>query len=310
MSLSVNEISTNLAIFLGGYYINDFIDRGRIKKVYAQVDSPFRMTPDDLLHLSFRNNQGKMVPFSSIAHVQWVQGAAMLERYNGISSVEIQGVGVPGVTTGEAMAIMEEEVAKLGEGFGLSWTGMSYEEVQAGNQTSIVLAISILVVFLALAALYESWTIPFSVILIVPIGVLGAVLGTFILGLSNDIYFQVGLLATMGLSAKNAIMVVEFAKEIMEKEGKSYRAAAAEAARLRIRPILMTSLAFGLGVIPLLLSSGAGAASQLAVGGAVFFGTVTATALGIFFIPTFFAVVAIAVGLLFKKISVRELLKD
>ncbi len=251
-----------------------------------------------------------MVPFSSIAHVQWVQGAAMLERYNGISSVEIQGVGVPGVTTGEAMAIMEEEVAKLGEGFGLSWTGMSYEEVQAGNQTSIVLAISILVVFLALAALYESWTIPFSVILIVPIGVLGAVLGTFILGLSNDIYFQVGLLATMGLSAKNAIMVVEFAKEIMEKEGKSYRAAAAEAARLRIRPILMTSLAFGLGVIPLLLSSGAGAASQLAVGGAVFFGTVTATALGIFFIPTFFAVVAIAVGLLFKKISVRELLKD
>lgn len=310
LGLSVNEISTNLAIFLGGYYINDFIDRGRIKKVYAQVDSPFRMTPDDLLHLSFRNNQGKMVPFSSIAHVQWVQGAAMLERYNGISSVEIQGVGVPGVTTGEAMAIMEEEVAKLGEGFGLSWTGMSYEEVQAGNQTSIVLAISILVVFLALAALYESWTIPFSVILIVPIGVLGAVLGTFILGLSNDIYFQVGLLATMGLSAKNAIMVVEFAKEIMEKEGKSYRAAAAEAARLRIRPILMTSLAFGLGVIPLLLSSGAGAASQLAVGGAVFFGTVTATALGIFFIPTFFAVVAIAVGLLFKKISVREMLKD
>lgn len=310
LGLSVSEISNNIAIMLGGMYVNDFIDRGRIKKVYVQGDSPFRMTPDDLLNISFRNNQGKMVPFSSIAHVQWTQGSAMLERYNGISSVEIQGVGAPGVTTGEAMAIMEEEVAKLGQGFGISWTGMSYEEVQAGNQTTIVLGISALIVFLALAALYESWAIPFSVILMIPIGVLGAVLGTFILGLSNDIYFQVGLLATMGLSAKNAIMVVEFAKELMEKEGKTYRAAAAEAARIRLRPILMTSLAFGLGVIPLLLSSGAGAASQLAVGGAVFFGTVTATALGIFFIPTFFAVVAIAVGIMFKKISVRDLFKD
>lgn len=310
LGLSVSEISNNLAIMLGGMYVNDFLDRGRIKKVYVQGDSPFRMTPDDLLNLSFRNNQGKMVPFSSIAHVEWTQGPAMLERYNGISSVEIQGVSAPGVTSGEAMKIMEEEVAKLGQGFGLSWTGMSYEEEQAGNQTTIVLAISALIVFLALAALYESWTIPFSVILMIPIGVLGAVLGTFILDLSNDIYFQVGLLATMGLSAKNAIMVVEFAKDLMEKEGKSYRAAAAEAARLRLRPILMTSLAFGLGVIPLLLASGAGAASQLAVGGAVFFGTVTATSLGIFFIPTFFAVVAIAVGLFFKKISVRELFRD
>lgn len=310
LGLSVSDISNNIAVMLGGMYVNDFIDRGRIKKVYVQGDSPFRMTPDDLLNLSFRNNQGKMVPFSSIAHVEWTQGSAMLERYNGISSVEIQGAGAPGVTTGETMAIMEEEVAKLGQGFGLSWTGMSYEEVQAGNQTMIVLGISALIVFLALAALYESWTIPFSVILMIPIGVLGAVLGTFILGLSNDIYFQVGLLATMGLSAKNAIMVVEFAKDLMEKEGKSYRAAAAEAARLRLRPILMTSLAFGLGVIPLLLASGAGAASQLAVGGAVFFGTVTATSLGIFFIPTSFAVVAIAVGILFKRISVRDLFKD
>lgn len=310
LGLSVNEISNNISIMLGGMYVNDFIDRGRIKKVYVQGDSPFRMTPDDLLNLSFRNNQGKMVPFSSIAHVEWTQGSAMLERYNGISSVEIQGVGAPGVTTGDAMAIMEEEVAKLGQGFGLSWTGMSYEEEQAGNQTAIVLGISALIVFLALAALYESWAIPFSVILMIPIGVLGAVLGTFILNLSNDIYFQVGLLATMGLSAKNAIMVVEFAKDLMEKEGKTYRAAAAEAARLRLRPILMTSLAFGLGVIPLLLASGAGAASQLAVGGAVFFGTVTATSLGIFFIPTFFAVVAIAVAILFKKISVRDLFKD
>lgn len=306
LGLSVSEISTNLSMLLGGYYVNDFIDRGRVKKVYIQADKQFRMTPDDILSISFRNNEGKMVPISSIAHVAWTQGPAMLERYNGIASVEIQGEAAPGFTTGEAMAVMEAEVAKLGNGFGISWTGMSYEEVQAGNQTTIVLAISALVVFLALAALYESWSIPFSVILMIPIGVLGAVLGTFFLKLSNDVYFQVGLLATMGLSAKNAIMVVEFAKELMEKEGKSYRAAAAEAARLRLRPILMTSLAFGLGVIPLLTASGAGAASQLAVGAAVFFGTVTATALGIFFIPTFFAIVAITVGIFFKKISVRE----
>lgn len=309
LGLSVSEISTNLSMLLGGYYVNDFIDRGRVKKVYIQADKQFRMTPDDIMSISFRNSEGSMVPFSSIAHVAWTQGPAMLERYNGIASVEIQGEAAPGFTTGEAMAVMEEEVSKLGNGFGISWTGMSYEEVQAGNQTTIVLAISALVVFLALAALYESWSIPFSVILMIPIGVLGAVLGTFFLNLSNDVYFQVGLLATMGLSAKNAIMVVEFAKELMEKEGKSYRAAAAEAARLRLRPILMTSLAFGLGVIPLLTASGAGAASQLAVGTAVFFGTVTATALGIFFIPTFFAIVAITVGIFFKKISVREFFK-
>lgn len=310
LGLSVGEVSNNLSILLGGSYVNDFIDRGRVKKVYVQADMGFRMTPDDLMNISFKNNEGKMVPISSIAHISWTQGPAMLERYNGVPSMEIQGEAMPGVSTGEAMAIMEEEVAKLGNGFGISWTGMSYEEQQAGSQSTIILVLSALLIFLALAALYESWSIPFSVILIIPIGVLGAVLGTFLLGLSNDVYFQVGLLATMGLSAKNAIMVVEFAKELMEKEGKSYRAAAAEAARLRLRPILMTSLAFGLGVIPLLTSSGAGAASQLAVGTAVFFGTVTATALGIFFIPTFFSVVAITVGILFKRISVRELFKD
>lgn len=309
LGLSVGEVSQNLSILLGGAYVNDFIDRSRVKKVYVQADMGFRMTPDDLKNLSFKNNRGEMVPFSSIAQVQWQQGPALLERYNGLPSVELQGEPVPGVSSGEAMKIMEDEVEKLGGGFGISWTGMSYEEKETAGQTTVVLAISALVIFLALAALYESWSIPFSVILMIPIGVLGAVIGTFITGLSNDVYFQVGILATMGLSAKNAIMVVEFAKELMETEGKSLRAAASEAARLRLRPILMTSLAFGLGVVPLLLASGAGAASQKAVGTAVFFGTVTATVLGIFFIPTFFTVVAIAVGVLFKKLPVRELIK-
>ena len=265
------------------------------------------MTAGDLTSLSFRNNQGKMVPFSAIAKVEWVQGPSLLERYNGVSAVELQGEPASGVSTGEAMLIMEAEVAKLGKGFSIEWTGLSYEEKSAGNQASVVLLLSALVVFLALAALYESWSIPFSVILIIPIGIFGAVFGTFVSGLANDVYFQVGILATMGLSAKNAILVVEFAKELMDKEGKSVRAAAAESARLRLRPILMTSLAFGLGVVPMLLASGAGAASQQTVGTAVFYGTVMATAIGVFFIPAFFVVVAVAVNILLKKVVIRDI---
>jgi len=308
LGLSISDVSNTLSVMLGSSYVNDFVDRGRVKKVYVQADMPFRMTPDDLNALSFRNNKGEMVPFTAIAKVAWTQGPALLERYNAIPAVELQGEPVSGVSTGEAMTIMEAEVEKLGGGYTVDWTGLSYEEKLAGSQASMVLLLSALVVFLALAALYESWSIPFSVILVIPIGIFGAVLGTTIFGLSNDVYFQVGILATMGLSAKNAILVVEFAKELMEKEGKSIRAAASEAARLRLRPILMTSLAFGLGVVPMLLASGAGAASQHAVGTAVFYGTVTATVLGIFFIPVFFAVVAVAAGVLFKKLSIRKLL--
>lgn len=306
LGLSVMDVSNTLSVMLGSSYVNDFVDRGRVKKVYVQADMPFRMTADDLTKLSFRNNQGTMVPFSAIAKVEWKQGSALLERYNGVAAVEIQGETIPGVSTGEGMKIMEDIVATLGTGYSIDWTGLSFEEKRAGSQTTIVLVLSALVVFLALAALYESWSIPISVILIVPIGIFGAVIGTSFYGLANDVYFQVGLLATMGLSAKNAILVVEFAKDLMEKEGKSIRAAASDAARLRLRPILMTSLAFGLGVLPMVLASGAGAASQQTVGVAVFYGTVFATAIGVFFIPVFFAVVAISAELLFKKITVRK----
>ncbi len=308
LGLSIADISNTLSIMLGSAYVNDFIDRGRIKKVYVQADAQFRMTPDALNALSFKNNEGKMVPFSAIAKVSWIQNAALVERYNGVPSIEIQGEPMPGVSSGQAMQIMEDIVKSIGGGYSIEWTGTSYEEVQAGNQTMIVLALSALVVFLALAALYESWSIPFSVILVIPIGIFGAVLGATVFKFTNDVYFQVGILATMGLSAKNAILVVEFAKELMEKEGKSIRAAASEAARLRLRPIIMTSLAFGLGVVPMVLASGAGAASQQTVGTAVFYGTVTATLLGIFFIPVFFAIVAIFMGILFRKLPIRHIL--
>ncbi len=307
LGLSILDISNTLSIMLGSSYVNDFNDRGKIKKVYVQADSLFRMTPDALNSLSFKNNQGHMVPFSAIAKVEWKQGAALVERYNGTPSAEIQGEPVPGVSSGEAMQIMEDIVAQIGGGYSVEWTGLSYEEKAAGNQTTIVLILSALVVFLSLAALYESWSIPFSVILIIPIGIFGAVLGATVFKYTNDVYFQVGILATMGLSAKNAILVVEFAKELMEKEGKSIRAAASESARLRLRPIIMTSLAFGLGVVPMMIASGAGAVSQQTVGTAVFFGTVSATLLGIFFIPVFFAIVAIAMGILFRKLPVRHI---
>lgn len=311
LGLSIADVSNALSIFLGSSYVNDFIDRGRIKKVYVQADMPFRMTPDDLKSLSFRNNVGEMVPFSAIAQVEWTSGPTLLERYNGVPAVEIQGEPVPGVSTGEAMQIMEDIVEQVGgeDGFSVSWTGLSYEEKLAGNQVSILLAFSVLVVFLSLAALYESWSIPFAVVLIVPIGVLGAVLGATVQGFANDVYFRVALLATMGLASKNAIIVVEFAKDLMA-EGRSVRAAAAEAARLRLRPIIMTSLAFGMGVVPMMLASGAGAAGQSIVGTAVFFGTVTATVLGIFFIPIFFAFVVISVGFGLGRTKLRDVFAD
>ncbi len=307
LGLSIAEISNTLSIMMGSAYVNDFVDRGRVKKVYVQGDANYRMTPDALNSLSFKNNMGEMVPFTSIAKVEWTTGPALLERYNGIPAVEIQGEPAPGVSSGEAMQIMEDIVTSLGGGYTVSWTGMSYDEQQAGNQTLIVLALSALVVFLSLAALYESWSIPFSVILVIPIGIFGAVLGATVFSFTNDVYFQVGILATMGLSAKNAILVVEFAKELMEKEGKSIRAAASEAAKLRLRPIIMTSLAFGLGVLPMVIASGAGAVSQQTVGTAVFYGTVTATLLGIFFIPVFFALVAISMGIIFRKLPIRHI---
>ncbi len=263
--LSISDINSTLSTAWGSSYVNDFVDRGRVKKVYLQADAPFRMNPEDLKLWYVRNSTGQMVPFSAFASTEWSFGSPRLERYNGVSAMEIVGEAAPGKSTGDAMAAIEQMVKQLPEGIGIEWTGLSLQERQAGSQAPALYAISLLVVFLCLAALYESWSIPFSVMLVVPLGVLGAILAATMRGLENDVYFQVGLLTTIGLSAKNAILIVEFAKELYDK-GMGLGEAVVEAARLRLRPILMTSLAFILGVLPLVISSGAGASSRNAIG--------------------------------------------
>ena len=291
LGVSLSDINTTLGTALGGSYVNDFIDRGRVKKVYVQADAPFRMLPDDINNWYVRGSIGQMVPFSAFSTAKWEYGSPRLERYNGLPSMEILGQAAPGKSTGEAMDMMEELAAKLPNGVGYDWTGMSYQERLSGNQAPSLYAISLIVVFLCLAALYESWSIPFSVMLVVPLGVIGALLAATMRGLENDVYFQVGLLTTIGLSAKNAILIVEFAKDLMDKEGKGLIESTLEAVRMRLRPILMTSLAFILGVMPLVISSGAGSGAQNAVGTGVMGGMVTATVLAIFFVPVFFVVV-------------------
>ncbi|MFZ2872422.1 efflux RND transporter permease subunit [Zavarzinia sp.] len=290
LGLSIADINATLSTAWGGAYINDFVDRGRIKKVYVQSDAPYRMSPEDLNRWHVRNDKGEMVPFSAFATTRWDFGPARLERYNGQPSFSIQGSAAPGLSSGDAMLAMEELIAKLPAGVGYEWTGLSDQERASGDQAPMLYAISILVVFLCLAALYESWSIPFSVILVVPLGVIGAVLAANMRGLSNDIFFQVGLLTTVGLSAKNAILIVEFAKEQQEK-GMDLVAATLEAVRLRLRPILMTSLAFILGVTPLVLANGAGSGGQNAIGTGVMGGMIAATVLGIFFVPVFFVMI-------------------
>ncbi|QRN38646.1 multidrug efflux RND transporter permease AcrD [Pectobacterium carotovorum] len=290
LGVSVDDINSTLKTGWGSTYVNDFLDRGRVKKVYVQAAAKFRMLPDDISKWYVRNNSGGMVPFSAFAQTVWETGSPRLERYNGYSSLEIVGEATPGVSTGTAMDIMESLVAKLPEGFGLQWTGMSLQERLSGAQAPALYAISLLVVFLCLAALYESWTVPFSVMLVVPMGVLGALVATWARGLENDVYFQVGLLTVVGLSAKNAILIVEFANE-MNHKGKDLVEATLEASRQRLRPILMTSLAFIFGVLPMATSSGAGSASQHAVGTGVIGGMLAATFLAIFFVPLFFVVV-------------------
>lgn len=278
-------------------YTNNFLDvDGRIKKVYVQADAPFRMNPDDLKLWYVRNSSGGMVPFGSIATGHWTYGSPKLERYNGISSMEIQGEGAPGKSTGQAMTEIEKLAQKLPVGFGYEWTGISYQEIQSGSQAPILYGISILVVFLCLAALYESWSIPFAVIMVVPLGILGALLAVTLRGLENDVFFQVGLLTTVGLSAKNAILIIEFARDLQQKERMGPIAAALEASRLRLRPILMTSLAFILGVLPLAISNGAGSGSQHAIGTGVIGGMLSATFLAIFMIPMFFVVIRAKFG--------------
>ncbi|CAI8898474.1 multidrug efflux pump RND permease AcrB [Pseudomonas sp. IT-347P] len=291
LGVSIADINSTLSISFGSSYVNDFIDRGRVKKVYVQGQAGARMSPEDLKKWYVRNNAGTMVPFSAFAKGEWIYGSPKLARYNGVEAMEILGSPAPGYSTGEAMAEVEAIAKKLPAGVGISWTGLSYEERLSGSQAPALYALSLLMVFLCLAALYESWSIPIAVMLVVPLGIIGALLATSLRGLSNDVYFQVGLLTTIGLAAKNAILIVEFAKELHE-QGRSLREAAIEACRMRLRPIIMTSLAFVLGVVPLAISTGAGSGSQHAIGTGVIGGMLTATILAIFWVPLFFVTVS------------------
>ncbi|MEB0130405.1 MULTISPECIES: efflux RND transporter permease subunit [unclassified Pseudomonas] len=296
LGVTMTNINTTLSVALGGSYINDFIDRGRVKKVFIMGEASARMTPEDLKKWYVRSATGTMVPFASFASGTWVYGSPKLSRYNGVTAEEILGTPAPGYSTGQAMDEVERLAKQLPAGIGYSWTGLSYEERLSGSQAPALYALSLLIVFLCLAALYESWSIPIAVMLVVPLGVIGALMATSLRGLSNDVFFQVGLLVTVGLSAKNAILIVEFAKELHE-QGKGYTEAAIEACRMRLRPIVMTSAAFILGVVPLAISTGAGSGSQHSIGTGVIGGMITATVLAIFWVPLFF----VSVSSLFKS---------
>ena len=291
LGLSMSDINDTFSTAWGSTYVNDFLDQGRVKKVMLQGDAQFRMLPKDIGRWYVRNSAGTMVPFTAFATAHWASGSPKLERYNGSPSVEILGMAMPGkASSGEALAIVEDAMAQLPAGFGYEWTGLSLQEKASTGRTGLLYGLSILIVFLCLAALYESWAIPMSVILVVPLGVLGALVGAILTWKMNDVYFQVGLLTTIGLASRNAILIVEFAKEIHE-QGKGLIEAALEAVRMRLRPILMTSLAFILGVLPMVLGSGAGAGAQHALGTAVIGGMLSGTLLAIFFVPVFFVVV-------------------
>jgi multidrug efflux pump len=296
LGLSLTDVNSTLSSAWGATYVNDFIDRGRVKRVFVQGKPDSRSSAEDLTKWYVRNSAGQMVSFASFATGHWISGAPGLQRYNGVPAIEIQGQPAPGVSSGTAMAEVARLAAQLPEGINISWTGLSFEQRLSGSQAPALYAISLLIVFLCLAALYESWSIPFSVMLVVPLGVLGTILATLLRGLNNDVFFQVGLLTTIGLSAKNAILIVEFARDLVMKEGKSYVDAAVEAARLRLRPIIMTSLAFTFGVLPLMVASGASAGSKEAIGTGVVGGMITATVLAIFFVPLFFVVVSSLFG--------------
>lgn len=290
LGLDMDVINGAIGAYWGGEYINDFVDKGRTKKVYLQAEAGFRSSPEDFYRYYVRNSAGEMVPFASFLGVESITASPKLTRYQGVPSVKIEGEGAPGQSSGQAMKAMEASAKDLPPGFDFAWSGLSYQELLSGNQAPMLYAISLLVVFLSLAALYESWSIPVSVLLAVPTGLVGALAGAWLRGLNNDIYFQIALLTIVGLSAKNSILIVEFARA-QHQAGKSLAAAAIEAARLRLRPIIMTSLCFILGVIPLALSSGAGSGAQNALGTVVMAGMLTATALGIYFTPLFFVLV-------------------
>jgi hydrophobe/amphiphile efflux-1 (HAE1) family protein len=291
LGLDIGQINQTISSAWGGSYINDFIDRGRVKRVYVQADEPYRQAPEAVQDLYVRGSDGKsMAPFTAFSTLKWANAPVQLSRYNGLPSLELQGAPAPGTSTGTAMKAMEEMAAKLPPGTALQWTGLSYEEQQSSGQAPALYGLSLLIVFLCLAALYESWTIPLAVVLVVPLGIVGALLGAKLTGLDNNIYLQVGLITTMGLASKNAILIVEFAEDRM-KLGHSCTESAVEAAKLRLRPIIMTSFAFVFGVLPLAIASGPGAGSQNAIGRAVVGGTLTATFLAIFFVPLFFVFV-------------------
>lgn len=295
LGLSVAAINSTFQAAWGGQYIDDFIDRGRVKRVYIQADAPFRMVPEDFQLWSVRNEAGEMVPFSTFAGWHWDYGSPRLERYNGVPALEINGEAAPGVSSGNAMAEVEKLVSELPQGFGLEWTGLSYQERKAGAQTPLLYTLSILIVFLCLAALYESWSIPTSVLMVAPLGILGIALAATLRGLERDIYFEVAMLTTIGLTSKNAILIISFAKDNIE-QGMEMVEAIMQAVRDRLRPIIMTSLAFGMGVLPLALASGAGSGAQQAIGTGVLGGMIVGAFLGIFFIPLFFMVVQKTVG--------------
>jgi multidrug efflux pump len=290
LGVSMADVNDTLGIAWGGRYIDDFVDGGRVKRVYLQSDAPFRMLPSDFNRWYVRNSAGGMVPVSAFTRTSWEYGSPRLERYNGVSAVNINGEAAPGVSSGAAMKEVERLVGQLPKGFSVEWTGQSYEERAAGAQTPELYTLSLVVVFLCLAALYESWSIPVAILLAVPLGIIGAVLATSFAGLARDIYFQVAVLTTVGLASKNAILIVEFAKEYLD-QGMGAVEAALHAVHDRLRPSLMTSLAFGLGVLPLALASGAGAGAQRAIGTGVVGGMVAGTFLGVFLIPLFFVVI-------------------
>jgi len=305
LGVPINSIHNTIAAAFGSAYVNDFIQAGRVKRVFLQADAPYRMLPNDLEKLYVRNSVGKMVPFSSFASGRWSMGSPKLERYNAFPSINIWGEPAPGRSSGEAMQAMEEIVSKLPHGIGFDWTGLSYQERMATAQGPILYAFSIFVIFLCLAALYESWPIPIAILLTLPLGVIGGVIASSMRGLPNDVYFQIGLLTTLGLTTKNAILIVQFARARVD-EGARLVEATLEAAKLRLRPIIMTSLAFGFGVLPLALATGAGAGAQKAIGTGVLGGMVTSTFLVTLFAPLFYVMIYKALGKHRKKVTMKH----
>jgi len=302
LGLPITSIHSTISAAFGSAYVNDFVKSGDVKHVYAQVDTPYRMLPRDLEKLYVRNASGTMVPYSSFASGRWTYGSPRLERFNGFPSINIWGEPAPGRSSGEAMQTMEEMVRNLPKGTGFDWTGLSYQEKMSSSQAPLLYTFSVFVIFLCLAALYESWTIPISILLVLPLGVIGGVIATSMRGLANDVYFQIGLLTTLGLTTKNAILIVQFAKSGME-EGMSLIDATLEGAKLRFRPIIMTSLAFGFGVLPLAITTGAGAGAMNAIGTGVLGGMVTATVLVIIFSPLFFVIIERIFGRKMKRVA-------